>query len=174
MLFRSKLLPDQKGVREIRAYGPTVTGSVAGTAGNDSITLHEKEGDRTYAVAKDARIVLDDKTAGKLSDLIDGTVAMVRLSADQATALEVRAEGPSFRGTVKVLDVDKNAITLTIGAKNGMGGEDKDFKLTKATVVQTEINGVVLKLTDVRVDKEVILRLGIDQKAAARITVLGE
>jgi RNA polymerase sigma factor (sigma-70 family) len=169
-----KLLADQKGVREIRAYGPTVTGSVAGNAGNDSITLRDKEGEKTVAVARDARILIDEKTAGKLTDLIDGTAAQLRLSADQATALEVRAEGPSFRGTVKVLDPDKDAITLTIGAKNGVGGEDKEFKLTKETVVLTEINGVALKLTDVRAEKEVILRLSIDQKAATRITVLGE
>jgi hypothetical protein len=55
-----------------------------------------------------------------------------------------------------------------------MGGEDREFKLTKETVVRTEINGAALKLTNVRVDKEVTLRLAIDQKAAARITVLGE
>jgi hypothetical protein len=55
-----------------------------------------------------------------------------------------------------------------------VGGEDKDFKLTKETVVLTEINGAALKLTDVRAEKEVILRLFIHQKAAARITVLGE
>src|SRR5262249_2624141 len=61
-----KLLPDQKGVREVRAYGPTVTGSVAGNAGTDSITLRDKEGDKTFAVAKDARILIDEKTAGKL------------------------------------------------------------------------------------------------------------
>jgi RNA polymerase sigma factor (sigma-70 family) len=169
-----KLLADQKRVREIRAYGPTVTGSVAGKAGKDSITLREKEGDKTYAVAKDARVLIDDKTAGKLTDLIDGTVAELRLSADQAKALEVRAEGPSFRGTVKAIDTDKHTITLTIGAKNGMGGEDKEFKLTKETIVLTEIYGAALKLRDVRADKEVILRLSIDQKAAARITVLGE
>jgi hypothetical protein len=169
-----KLLPDQKGVREIRAYGPTVMGSVAGNGGKDSITLRDKEGDKTFAVARDARILIDETTAGKLTDLIEGTVAQLRLSADQATALEVRAEGPSFRGTVKALDPDKYIITLTIGAKGGEGGEDKDFKLTKETVVLTEINGVALKLTDVRADKEVILRLSIDQKAATRITLLGE
>src|SRR5262249_51845640 len=169
-----KLLVDQKGVREIRAYGPTVTGTVAGNAGNDSITLSGKEGDKTFAVAKDARILIDERTAGKLTDFIDGTAAQLRLSADQATALEVHAEGPSFQGTVKLLDPDKNLITLTIGAKNGMGGEDKEFKLTKETVVLTEINSAALKLTDVRADKEVILRLSIDQKAAGRITVLGE
>jgi RNA polymerase sigma factor (sigma-70 family) len=169
-----KLQPDQKGVREIRAYGPTVTGSVAGNAGNDSITLRDKEGDKTFTVAKGARILIDDKTTGKLTDLIDGTAAQLRLSADQASALEIRAEGPSFQGTVKALDLDKNTVTLTIGAKGGVGGEDKEFKLTKETVVLTEIYGAALKLTDVRADKEVILRLSIDQKAAARITVLGE
>jgi hypothetical protein len=169
-----KLLSDQKRVCEIRAYGPTVAGSVAGNASADSITLRDKEGDKTFAVAKDARILIDEKPANKLTDLIDGTVAQLRLSADQATALEVRAEGPSFRGTVKALDPDKNTITLTIGAKNGVGGEDKEFKLTSKTVVLTEIYGVALKLTDVRADREVILRLAIDQKAVARITVLGE
>jgi hypothetical protein len=169
-----KLLPDQKTVRDIRAYGPTVMGSVAGNAGNDSITLRDKEGEKTFAVAKDARIVIGESSAGKLTDLIDGTVTQLRLSVDQATALEVRAEGPSFRGTVKALDPDKNIIILTIGAKNGEGGEDKEFKLTKETAVLTEALGVALKLTDVRTDKEVILRLAIDQKAAARITVVGE
>jgi RNA polymerase sigma factor (sigma-70 family) len=169
-----KLLVDRKGVRDIRANGPTVMGSVIGNAGSDSITLREKEGDRTFAVAKDARLLIEETTAGKLTDLIEGTVVQLRLSADQATALEVRAEGPSFRGTVKVLDTDKSTITLTIGAKNGVGGEDKEFKLTKDTVVLTEINGAALKLTDVRAEKEVILRLSIDQKVAARITVLGE
>jgi RNA polymerase sigma factor (sigma-70 family) len=169
-----KLLTDQKSAREVRAQGPTVTGSVAGNAGSDSITLRGKEGDKTFAVAKGARIVIDDKTAGKLTDLIDGTVAQLQLSADQTTALEVRAEGPSFKGTVKALDTDRNTITLTIGAKGGVGGEDKDFKLTKETVVLTEIAGAALKLTNVQTDKEVILRLSIDQKAVARITVLGE
>jgi hypothetical protein len=169
-----KLLADQKMVREIHAHGPTVTGSVAGNAGNDSVTLSGKEGDKMFAVARDARILIDGKKEGKLTDLIDGTVAELRLSADKAMALEIRGEGPSFRGTVKVLDPKKNIITLTIGAKNGMGGDDKEFKLTKETVVVTEINGVSLKVADLRPDKEVVLRLSIDQKAAGRITVLGE
>jgi hypothetical protein len=169
-----KLLPNQKGVREIRATGPTVMGHVAGNAGNDSITLREKQGERTFAVARDARIVIDSTAAGKLTDLIDGTVAQLRLSVDQARVLEIHAEGPSFRGTVKALGPDLKAITLTIGAKGGVGGEDKEFKLTKETVVLTEINAAPLKLTDVKTEKEVILRLSIDQKAATRITVLGE
>src|SRR5262249_47617698 len=139
-----------------------------------SITLRDKEGDKTVAVAKDARILIDEKKEGKLTDLIDGTVAQLRLSVDQATALEIHAAGPSFQGTVKAFDPEKSTITLTMGAKGGMGGGEKKFKLTKATITLTEGNGVPLKLTDWRVDKEVVLRLSIDQKAAARITVLGE
>jgi hypothetical protein len=169
-----KLLADQKAVREIRARGPTVMGTVAGNAGNDSINLRDKEGEKTIPVAKDARIVIEEKTVGKLTDLIDGTVAQLQLSVDQATALEVRAEGPSFRGFVKVFDPDKLTITLTINSKNGVGGEDKDFKLTKETAVVTEVYGAALKLSDVRTEKEVILRLAIDQQAATRITILGE
>jgi hypothetical protein len=168
-----KLLADQKAVREIHARGPSVSGRVVGNAGNDSITLGHKEGEKTFAVAKDVRILLEEKTAGKLTDLIDGVVAQLQLSADQATVLEVRAEGPSFQGTVKVFDPDKNTITLTIGAKNGVGGEDKEFKLTNETVVLTAINGVPLKRADLTAEKEVGLRLSIDQTAAARITVLG-
>src|SRR5262249_47875507 len=160
-----KLLADQKTVREIRATGPTLTGRVVGNAGNDSITVRDKEGDKTFAAARDARVLIEERREGKLADLIDGTAAQLRLSADGATVLEVRAEGPSFQGTVKAFDLDKDTITLTVGAKGGEGGEDRDFKLTKDTAVLTEVNGAPLKLTDLRVGKDVALRLSIDQKA---------
>jgi hypothetical protein len=169
-----RLSVDQKTIREILAYGPAMMGRVVGRAGKDGITLRDKEGEKRFVVARDARVLLDDKTSGKLTDLIDGTVAQLRLSADQATVREVRAEGPSFRGTVKGFDPAKNHIILTIGAKDGMGGEDKEFELTKETAVLTEISGVPVKLTDLGTAKEVILRLSIDQKAASRITVLGQ
>jgi RNA polymerase sigma factor (sigma-70 family) len=169
-----KLLADQKTVREIRAQGPTMDGCVVGNAGNDSITLRDKEGDHSFAVAQATRILIDQKREGKLTELIDGTVAQVRLSADKATALEIRAEGPSFQGQVKAFDSDKDIIILTIGAKNGQGGEDKEFKLTKKTAVLTEMYGVRLERSSLRVGRDVVLRLAIDQKAAGRITVLGE
>jgi hypothetical protein len=167
-----KLLADQKTVCEIAVYGPTVRGSVRGHTSNDSITLENKEGDKTFTVAKDAPIRIDGTREGKLTDLIDGTVAVARLSADQSVVREIQAEGPSFQGTVKA--VVKDTITLTIGAKGGIGGEDKEFKTTKDTVVVTEIYGARLQLSDLKADKEVVLRLSLDQKAAARITVRGE
>jgi RNA polymerase sigma factor (sigma-70 family) len=169
-----KLLVDQKTVFEIRAIGPTVHGVVRGNAGNDSITIGDKQGDKTYAVLKGANVRIADGKQGKLADLIDGTVASLRLSADRATVLDIHAEGPSFRGIVKFVDTDKKVITLTIGGKNGVGGEDRTFEMAKNIVVRTDINGAPLKLADLKTEKEVILRLAIDQKAAERITLLGE
>jgi RNA polymerase sigma factor (sigma-70 family) len=168
-----KLLVDQKTAIEIRVFGPNEEGTVKGNAGKGSFTLSTKEGDTTYNVAKGARIVIEEKRAGKLTDLIDGTVARIRLSVDKSEVLEIRAEGPSFQGTVKAVDTDKGTITLTVGAKGGVGGEDKDFKLAKDTVV-TGADHVPLKLADLKAETTVVLRLSLDQKAAARITVAGE
>jgi RNA polymerase sigma factor (sigma-70 family) len=168
-----KLLVDQKTVSEIHASGPTVHGTVSGNAGEGSLTLSTKEGDTTYTVAKGALVLIEEKRRGKLADLIDGTAARLRLSADRSEVLEIWAEGPSFKGAVKAVDTDKGTITLTIGAKGGVGGEDKDFKLAKDTVL-TESSGAPLKLADLKVETEVVLRLSLDQKAAARITVAAE
>jgi hypothetical protein len=168
------LLTDQQTVRAIRATGPTVVGRVAGDAGNGGITVRDKEGDKTFAVAGEARILIEEAKEGKLAELIDGTVARVRLSTDQSAVLEIRAEGPSFHGTIKALDPDNNILTLLVGAKNGEGGVDKEFKLTRDTAIVTEINGAALTRKDLRVDKEVVLRLALDQKSAARVTILGE
>jgi RNA polymerase sigma factor (sigma-70 family) len=169
-----KLLAGQKTVREIWATGPTVAGTVKGTAQKDGITIADKHGEKTFAVAEGVRVLTDKTKAGKLTDLIDGTVAVLRLSADQATVLEIRAEGPSFRGAVKAVDSDNSTITLTVGAKNGVGGEDRTFPLTKDTAVVTEIYGAALKLSDLKAGTDVFLRLRLDQKAAARITVRGQ
>jgi hypothetical protein len=169
-----QFLADQKTVRQIRAYGPTVFGTVQGQPGNDTITVRTKESEFTLPVVEDAPLLLNDNARGKLTDLIDGTVVQVRLSADKAKVLDLRAEGPSFQGFVRTLDPAQNLITLTIGSKGGVGGEEQEFKVTKATMIVTEINQVSLKLTDLKTDREVILRLSLDQKGVARITLLGE
>jgi hypothetical protein len=167
-----KLLADQKTVREIWAYGPTVRGTIRGDTRNEIINLEIKGGDKTFTVSKEAHIWIEGTRAGTLTELIDGTAAAVRLSADQSLVLEIQAEGPSFEGRVKT--VDKDTITLIVGGKGGIGGEDKDFKTTKDTIVVTEIYGTPLQLTDLKADKEVVLRLSLDQKSAARIIVRGE
>jgi hypothetical protein len=168
-----KLSPDGSVVREIRATGPAVDGAVSGKAGPDSITVENKEGVQTFNLAKEVAITIDDKGTGKLDDLIEGTIATLRLAADKSVVLGIHGRGPSFHGRVKAIDADKNVITLTIGGKNGVGGEDKEFKTSKDTVVLLRNTNERVKLTDPRVaEKDVILRMAIDQKAAAQITVV--
>jgi RNA polymerase sigma factor (sigma-70 family) len=169
-----KLSADQKSVREIRVSGPTVHGVVSGQAGTDTLTIRTKLGEQTLSLARDVRVVIEGTRAGKLTELVDGTVVALRLSADKTAVLAMDAEGPSFQGIVKTVDADKQTITLTIGGKGGVGGEDRTFPLTRDTKVVTAIYGVALKLTDVQADKEVVVRLTLDQKAAGRITVLGQ
>jgi hypothetical protein len=169
-----KLLADQKTVREVRASGPTVQGAVSGTVDGDKITLGNKEGEKTYALAKGLPITIEGKGAGKPADLIDGTVARLRLSVDKSAVLAIQAEGPSFHGTLKEVGPAKNSVTLTVGGKNGVGGEEKTFPLTKDTAVVTALNGTARKVADLKAGQIVNLRLSIDQKAAARITVQGE
>jgi hypothetical protein len=171
---RLKLLADQKTVTDIQVFGPTVQGTVKGNAAKDSVTIENKTGEQTFTVTGKTPILIEGERTGKLTDLIDGTVAQLRLSVDKERVLEIHASGPSFRGLVKGVDVAQNAITLTIGGKGGVGGEDKDFKTTKDTVVVTEIYSTPLKLADLKAEKHVVLRLTIDQKAAGKITILGE
>lgn len=170
-----RLSADQKTAAVIHVEGPSVAGVVKGTAGNGTIIINNKIGEENYAVGQDVAIVIDGGKPGKLTDLIDGTQVTARLSADKRQLIgTINAAGPSFHGPVKSVDPTGNTITLHVGGKNGVGGEDKTFNVTKNTAVVTEINGVPLKLDDVRVDKEVVLRLFVDQKAAAKIVVQGQ
>jgi RNA polymerase sigma factor (sigma-70 family) len=168
-----KLSPDGSKVLEIRANGPSVDGAVSGKVGPDGITIENKEGVQSFNLAKDVVITIEDRGVGTADDLIEGTMASLRLAADRSVVLAIHGRGPSYRGRVKAIDADKNVITLTIGGKNGVGGEDKEFKTSKDTVVLLQNTNERVKLTDPRVaEKDVILRMAIDQKAAAQITVV--
>ena len=55
-----------------------------------------------------------------------GVVAIVREQVDGPR--NSRAQGPTYHGIVKIVDADKNMITLLIGSKDGEGGENREFK----------------------------------------------
>ncbi len=173
-LVVAKLSADQKAIVSLSTEGPSVSGVVKGKAGDNRITLGNKVGEQTYNVARDTRILIEGKE-GKLTDLVDGAVVSAKLSSDKKELIgSINAEGQSFRGVVKGVDPTNGTITLTIGGKGGVGGEDKTFSVTTQTQIATEIYGVSRKLADVRVDREVSLRLTLDQKAVARLTIVGE
>ncbi len=158
----------------IQADGGGVRGLVRGNATDDSVTIGGKGDDQTFTVGKDTQVIVEGRP-GKLSDLIEGTVVNARASADRKRLVgAVNAEGPTHRGIIKETDEKNNKITLIVGGKNGVGGEEKTFALTKKTAIVTEGLGVAREVSDLRAEREVILRLAIDQKAAARIIITGE
>jgi RNA polymerase sigma factor (sigma-70 family) len=174
-LVSLQLSPDLATAVALRAEGPTILGVVKGTGAKDGVTIATKTDEQTYSLAGNVRVLIDEAREGKITELIDGSVLSARLSADRKEIVgTIRAEGPSFQGTVKAVDEKGKTVTLTIGAKNGVDGEDKEFKTTKDTAIVTAMLGVARKLSDLRAEQEVVLRLSIDQKAAGRITILGE
>jgi len=163
---------DRKLVRTIRVFGPSASGRVVGAATNNSVTLRDKNGETSYMLFDKTRILVEGKKAGKLSDLIEGTLVRLRLSVDKAKVLEVHAEGPRYEGRVKSYDPEKKTLTLTIGGKDGVGGEDRTFLITKSTRIYQHSSKLRLKPSELQPGSNVNLQLSIDQKSAAWITIL--
>jgi hypothetical protein len=123
-----QLSADQKVVECVLAEGPTVQGLIKSVdAGKGTITLTGgvSRGDsgveKTFNVAKDAEIALDDGRGkafsikeARLADLPPGAVATLKLSADGKQVRAILTEGPRVQGTVKAVDAAKGQITLTI------------------------------------------------------------
>ena len=100
-------------------------------------------------------------------------IGKAKLSADQKVVLFLDAEGASLTGVLKAIDVEKKLITVNVRVSK-TETEDKTFEVTKDTEVLTGINGVPLKLTDLKGEKDVVLQLSANQKIVRRITVSGE
>jgi RNA polymerase sigma factor (sigma-70 family) len=168
-----KMGADQKSIAAIYVAGPGAFGEVkAVDAANGSITLASKAGEHTYAVGKEARISIDDK-AGTLADVPVGAQVKAQLSADQKAILSLGAGGASIKGTLKGVDADKKKVTVAVLVSK-VETEDKTFDVAGDAVVVTEINGVLLRLADLKGDKQVVLQMSADGKTVRHITVLGE
>jgi RNA polymerase sigma factor (sigma-70 family) len=182
-----QLSADNNTVGTVQAEGPQLMGHIKGLdLEKKSFTLAVGGGrgadageERTYALAKDAMILIDDGRGrrfsikeGSLADVSVGAMAQVRLSVDSNTATLVRAAGPTIPGRLKAVDAAKNTITLTTRPGRGDDpGEEKTFTL--AADVRIFIDGVQATVNDLKVDDEghVALRLSMDQKLVRSITV---
>src|SRR5262249_32843557 len=147
-----RLSEDQKVVR-IWMEGPTVQGTLkAVDAGNGTITATvalakgEPAADKTFAVAKNARLFIDDgqlhdksqpAKQPSLADLPANAVVSLKLSADRKVVGGIRAEGQTVTGAVKAVDGAKNTITLTISTK-GEPDVDRAFPVAKAAQVSID------------------------------------
>jgi hypothetical protein len=101
----ARLAPDQGFVMTLKAEGPMMQGvlkSVDPEKGAVTIGIfktREEMEEKTYFLAKDARVVVDGKN-GSLADLKvgdNGPVIQLRLSLDQKTAQSVISRQPESR-----------------------------------------------------------------------------
>ena len=193
-----RLSEDQKVVR-IWAEGPSIQGILkAVDAGKGTITVAvamtkgKPATDKTFAVAKSARLFIDDgqvhdkskptKQPG-LADLPANAVVFLKLSADRKVVGSIRAEGQTVTGLVKAVDAAKRAITITISIKGEPQVDrlDRTFAVAKAAQVfiddgkpkdkakPTDAQGIA----DVPVGAQVTLRLSLDGKSVVVIVAEG-
>jgi RNA polymerase sigma factor (sigma-70 family) len=114
--------------RSIQASGNTLWGPVvkAVDAAKNTVTVESKEGERAFAVAPDARIVVDGKV-GPLSALPVGAHVNVGLLVDQQTVGGIDATGPGLGecggSLLKAVDVEKRTITFDDRASPDVAGK---------------------------------------------------
>ncbi len=171
--LRVKLSADQKAITSIQVEGSGAMGVVTVVdADSRSITIVEKQGERTVTVAKDAAIYVDDKPA-TLADVPADASVNVKLSADQKTARSLWAQGRSVQGTVSAVDSVNREITIDIAKV----GEEK-FKLDDDVQVLLHSSDKTAvrpgKLADVKPEAKIGATLSADQKTVRRITVAEE
>jgi hypothetical protein len=179
-----KLSLDQKTVDSIVAEGPNVFGIVkAVDTGKSTITLLLRQGrgddtvQKTIPLAKDADVLLEAGgrrffgRLGKLGDLHPGTVAVLKMSLDQKTAVMIRAEGPTVYGTLKKVDAAKGTVTVLVGAGRNSDGEEKTVTLGKKAKVFSEGQEVKLDELKGKAGVLVAVKLSLDQKVATQVAL---
>lgn len=153
-----QLSADKKAVVRIDVRGPSLQASVKAVDPNqNTITVVTKDketggaGERTFSLAKEARITMDDGLSkdknkdaaktGKLTDLTEGTRVDVQLSAaDKNTATHIRAMGSTINGRVTAVDLGSQSITINVKEDGNL--VDKTFSLVKDAKIDGGTTGL--------------------------------
>ncbi len=148
----------------------------------DAQTGQKNAQDKTFAVAADAKIVIDhggkdgSKTV-KLADLKEGMRLLLRLSQDKktTTSIQAAAKENTLEGVVRAVDATKNTITLTTKDMESKQKQEKTFDVaTDARIVlarHAKEGEKAAKLADLKEGMHVLLQLSQDDKAVVGIRV---
>jgi RNA polymerase sigma factor (sigma-70 family) len=154
-----------------------VVKSVDAAKGTITLILPRDEGqseERTFAVAKDARIVAGGKEAAALADIRAGTRVVLLLSEDRKSVVAIKeardagGRAAFLRGELKAVDAAKGTITVNARKREGGTGEDKTLPVDKEARIAIGGRKAGGKLADLKPGTEVSLRLSEDRK-----TVIG-
>jgi RNA polymerase sigma factor (sigma-70 family) len=143
-------------------------------AQKSTITIQDREPEKTLSVARDAMIRVDGKWGAKLAAVPRGSFVNVNLAADQRTVRSIEADGASLGGCggslVQAVDPQKRTITYDKKAPRDIAG--KTF--TIASDAHIKINGNRTgTLAEVPVGSYVNLRLRVDGKTVGRVDAQG-
>jgi RNA polymerase sigma factor (sigma-70 family) len=179
-------LPAGANVALTRFVGSKTAGSVQATgrsyfgnrvtavdARKGTITVRDREDEKTFAVARDALIWVDGKGA-ELAAVPPGAFVNLNLAADQQTVRDIGADGPSLGGCggslVVAVDVPGRAITFDEKAAPDVAG--KTFAVAADALVT--INGNKKgTLSDVPVGCCVNLLLRVDGRTVGHVYAQG-
>jgi hypothetical protein len=158
--------------------GATVRGTLAGVdAGKNTVTITTRTFDRksgegtetnkTFTLAKDAKVV-QDEAAARLADLKLGFTAVVKL--DGTTVVSVSVEGGTSQAEFRSANAERNTITVIAG---------RDFArrvvhLLKDTKV-LGADGKAIRVQDLKAGTKIqVTRSVEDENTAVRIQALPE
>lgn len=189
------LSADEKTVESILAEEPTVRGRLTGvdttkntlTVSSAPSRREEAGEEKTYAVASDVEVAVDDGRGtrfsikeGKLAELAKGAEVTARLSIDRKQVYGILAEGPVAYGTIKALDAAGNTLTLVVRPSRGDdAGEERVLPVsTDAVVLLDDGKGRRLsikrgKLADLPTGSAASVRLSVDQTQVMSIRAEG-
>ncbi len=131
---------------------------------------------QTFTLAADAKISVLGKPA-KLSEVMTEKPVYLALNADKKVAVVSQDKtadkgdkgAAGISGQLKKIDDKANTITLAIVTQKGQPAEDKTFTLTAD--VKVSVLGNPAKLSDIKADKPVQLKLDADKKVVAIVQV---
>jgi RNA polymerase sigma factor (sigma-70 family) len=180
--------------KQKKELGPSVHGVVRSVdAGKNMIiiTAH-KEGtkqseEKTLTLSADVRILLEDQLSkkepasqGKLTDLSEGTLVHVQMSADGKLVARINARGPTLHANLKQADAAQNAVLITVKDKDAGTVNEQRFLLAEGAKVLLN-DGLSKgtpdqegKLADLQEGTAVLVHLNVRRDKALSVRVLGK
>jgi hypothetical protein len=162
---------DANTTRSLRAEGRWLWGArvTAIDAEKRTVTIADKEGDKTFTVCPAACLSIDGKPCNLtgLAGIPRGSFVNLGLCVDQKTARNVGAEGKSLNAAVQAVDADKNTITV----RAGRDAEDRIFDVARDANIQ--IDDKPGRLAGIPAGANVHLTLHVDQKTVGRMSAMG-
>jgi hypothetical protein len=166
---------DARTTRSLQANGRWYFGALVAAvdAERNTITIKDRDGEKTFAVAQDACISADGKGC-RLNGVFAGAYVNLGLRVDQQTACSIGANGPHLGACggsmVKAIDPANRTITFDEKAIAEVAGKTFTVGQNANIVIDGKGGG---KLTDLPAGSYINVTLSVDQQTVGTINAQG-